>query len=332
VLKGFKQRVVVVSGAAVLIGGMFVVVSGAADHHSHPGSNDNDNQEIHSISITASGGTELNSMNLSFSNLLPGAAQTVTLNYRNTGNAPEDVWVVYPNLTALSALNSLGQYGAVHLASSGAGAVGDVFDSQNLNDNHSACVTFTPSGCWPLTNQFKLASNFGSNATGSFNFSFEFASAYSQQPSSNSANGWNPFPVTGQQTVVSSDGSGAGLPYELVATQHGITPGQTETIFQTEPFGRTVPSSKSGSGFRDQLEVKKGQSPVTFVVTVPNSNLHVTVDGTITTVGGPLAPGNYSVSGTDIDAANNTGVWTYELTVNKSSDQNSNNHNSGNHH
>jgi hypothetical protein len=134
----------------------------------------------------------------------------------------------------LSALNSLGNYGTVHLSSSGTGALGDVFDSQNLNDNGTTCplgstTTNHPFPCEPLPSQILIASNVTPGAGGSFSFQFNYASALSTQALVGTTADWNSFPQNGQTTTNLADGSGSGLPYQIVATQHGITPGAAGT-------------------------------------------------------------------------------------------------------
>jgi len=314
-LKLKKLNVLVLVGTVVLLGGTFIVASGATGHHSSNHADDDGPEITRTIAITASGGTGSSSTNLAFTGLLPGIPQSVTLNYKNTGTSPEDVYVVFPNSTALSALNYLGQYGQVHLTSTGPGAVGDAFDSSNLNDNLGHCVHFSSSGCWPLLKQYEIARNIGPNSTGSFSFGFTFATAYNKQAPVGTTAYWNAYPVSGQTTVVSSDGSGAGLPYEIVATQPGITPGQIGVITQEDPFGATTTTDHSGHGFHDQLHVKGSSGQVTFVVTSSNSSLQISPTGFITTVGGPLSAGTYSVSGTDSDSSSDIGTWSYTLTV-----------------
>jgi hypothetical protein len=192
---------------------------------------------IGSIRITPSGGTESTDgsfMDLAFSNLLPGDPQAVTVNYQNTGSNAEDVYVVFPNATALSALNNLGSYGTVHLSSAGNGAVGDVFDSANLNDNSASCPVGSTSSthpvpCEPLPNELLIASNVGPGGGGSFSFSFNYASKLSTQAPVGTTANWNAYPVLGQTTTNTADGTGNGLPYEIVATQPGVTPGAVGT-------------------------------------------------------------------------------------------------------
>ena len=318
-LKDLSAKGWVLVGTIVLLGGTFMAASAATNHDVGVPTHGHDFENTRTILITPSGGTGPSSMNLTFNKLLPGAEQTVTVNYQNSGTSREDVYVVFPNATALSALNNLGQYGAVHLSSAGAGSLGDVFDTTNLSDKLTTCGTFSPSGCWPLLAQYAVARNIEPMTKGSFSFSFEFASAYSKQAPAGTTALWNPFPVTGQTHVVASDGSGAGLPYEIVATQPGITPGQKGNITQIKPFGDSVRVASSGPSFNDQLEVIGASETVNYVVTSPNAHLNVTSGGAVSTVGGPLAVGVYTASGTESDAFGDTGTWTYSLAVSKSS-------------
>ena len=306
-------------GAATLLGGAWVVAAAASGdlfgHHDH----DSNGGLTNTISITASGGSGRLSTDLSFNRLLPGAAQTVSVNYRNSGTGDEDVYVIFPNATALSALNTLGHYGAVHLSSTGTGSIGDVFDSTNLSDNHTTCATFSATGCWPLTSQYEIARNIGPTTSGTFSFSFEYASAYNKQAPSGTTGYWNPYPVSGQTTVLATDGSGSGLPYEIVATQPGVVPGETGKIFQVDSFERTVTVANSDGSFHDQLAVGGSRGTVSYVVTAPNAHLAVTSSGAITTVGASagaaLPVGTYTVSGTDSDSDGDTGTWSFTLTV-----------------
>lgn len=306
------KRLVVV-GSLILGSGAFVATSGATGHHTALEGFDRP-ESTRTIAITPSGGSGAQSSDLAFSGLLPGSPQTVTLDYRNTGTSAEDVYVVFTNATAVSALDSLGTLGQVRLSSGGAGALGDVFDSSNLSDSPTACGHFSSSGCWPLLHQYELARHLAPSQSGSFSFRFGLSSDDTVQPATGQT-GWNPYPVKGQTVVVPSDGSGAGLPYELVATQPGIAPGETGTIVQVEPFGETRRVPSTGSGFHDQLTVRGAVGAVTFVVTTPNAHLDASPSGAVTTVGGPLPEGRYEVSGTDSDGSGNVGTWRYALVV-----------------
>jgi hypothetical protein len=236
--KSVKIKCAAIVGTVALLGGTAYVAAGSTGAYfsdTHTGSVVG---TVGSIRITPSGGTQSSDgsdMDLAFTNLLPGTPQTVTVNYQNTGTDPEDVYIVFPNATALSALNNLGSYGTVHLTSSGYGAVGDVFDSANLNDNSTTCPVGStsvkyPTPCEPLPSDVLIATNVIPGATGAFSFTINYASALSTQPAPGTTAYWNTYPVSGQTTTNEpADGSGNGLPYEIVATQHGVTPGQVGT-------------------------------------------------------------------------------------------------------
>ena len=48
-----------------------------------------------SIRVHTSGGTGSNGLNFNFKYLLPGEPQTATVEYKNIGHNPQDVWVVF---------------------------------------------------------------------------------------------------------------------------------------------------------------------------------------------------------------------------------------------
>ncbi len=81
----------------------------------------------------------------------------------------------------------------------------------------------------PLPNQLLIASGVNPGGTGSFSFSFNYASKLSKQAPLGTTANWNAYPVAGQTTTNVADGTGDGLPYEIVATQPGVTPGAVGT-------------------------------------------------------------------------------------------------------
>ena len=224
--KIFKVKAVSIAASVALLGGTAFLASGATGAYFSDTHSGNISGTIGNIHVRPSGGSGTDSTDLAFTNLLPGVAQTVKLNYTNTGSDPQDVYIVFNNATALSALNDLGRYGEVHLSANGTA----LFDSANLDDHLVPgvhCSTFDPSGCWPLKSQYLLASNLAPGATGNVSFSFNYTGKLKDQaPAGAPAAAWNTYPATdGQFTINAADGKGAGLPYEIVATQHGITPG-----------------------------------------------------------------------------------------------------------
>ena len=310
-------RLVTAGATLVIVGSAVGAVPGDADllpfHHGSNSSNGN-REATRDVSISISGGAGSDATDLNFGDLLPGAPQTVTVNYHNTGTTAADIYVVFPNATALSALNSEGNLARVLLASRGNGAVGNFFNSSNLSDAMS-CAKFSPSSCWPVISQYKIASRMASSTDGSFSMTFAYASAFSQQAPIGSVAMWNPYPVSGQTMVLASDGSGAGLPYSIVAMQPRVTPGQQDDLIEDSHRGGHINWNDSGRGFEDHIEVSGEHRVITYVVTSPDSHLLVTESGKVTTVGGPLSPNTYAISGTDSDVQGYIGTWTYSLVV-----------------
>jgi hypothetical protein len=146
---------------------------------------------------------------LAFTNLLPGEAQTQTVDYANSGKNVQDVWVVF-DTTALHALNNLGTFGEVHIAN----AANELFASQNLNDNIVSCVPGTGSpACNAVPTQLKLSDSLAPGTGGTFKFTFMMGSKFTFNDSS------VPFNCYPLGTCTSN-----GLPYKLVAVQHGQLP------------------------------------------------------------------------------------------------------------
>ena len=217
-MNSLKIKGAAIAVSVALLGGTAWLAAGATGAYFSDTHGGTISGTVGSVKVTPYGGSGPAQTDLSFTNLLPGVAQTVTESYENTGANPEDVYIVFNNATALSALNNLGTYGEAHLSANGVA----LFDSANLNDRVPTCGPLSPSGCWPLANQYLLVSNLSPGASGTVSFSFNYASKLkSQGPAA-----WNTYPVSGQYTVNASDLSGSGLPYQIVATQHGVTPGQ----------------------------------------------------------------------------------------------------------
>ncbi len=192
--------------------------------------------DSHSGTITGTNGSILISagvnadtgggLNFGFTNLLPGEPQSGTVHYQNTGNNPEDVYLVFPDADALKALNNYGTYASVTIT----GAFG-TWQSDNLTD-------FYPSGTpgeagvatlYHVPSQMLLESNLAPGATGSFTFTFAWASKLS----GTGGGFWNLYPIAteshnGHTYTTPSDetvGQHNGLPYNVVATQVGHDPG-----------------------------------------------------------------------------------------------------------
>jgi hypothetical protein len=219
--KSTKIKIFGVTASAAVVLGLAAVASGATGAYFSDSKNGTVSGTVGTVKVITGGGTGTNSSDLAFNNLLPGEPQTVTVGFQNTGTGPEDIWVVFQNPTALSALNNLGTYGELHIASSGT----QRFDSNNLND-HASCPpgqsSPTQGPCAALPSKILLQSALGSGAAADVSFKFNYAGKLSN--AANVSGGvWNAYPAPGQSTV---DGtSGSGLPYQIVATQVGQVPG-----------------------------------------------------------------------------------------------------------
>lgn len=215
------------------------------------------------------GGSTGGSLAFDFANLMPGTPQTATVTYKNTGTAKEDIYLVFPNVQALHALNNRGRYGYAQVTSNGQ----LVFQSSNLTDGYAAnptstealstwtaqgpshCPTDPPtpavsaetlanavagtSPCWPLPNVIKLASNLGVNASGTMTFSFaptgkERAAGDELQPAFCYPLKQDPHSSSTADQVCATGAAHVGydLPYQIVATQPGIAP---DNKFNTTP-------------------------------------------------------------------------------------------------
>lgn len=221
--KNFKVKALSIAASVALLGGTAFLASGATGAYFSDMHDGNISGTVGNIHVTPFGGGGATGTDLAFTNLLPGVAQTVKLSYTNTGSDPQDVYIVFPNATALSSLNDLGHYGEAHLSANGTA----LFNSTNLSDHVGTCGTLSPSGCWPMKSQYLLASNLPVGATGDVSFSFNYTGKLKgQAPAGAAAPVWNTYPATdGQTTINTADSTGSGLPYQIVATQHGITPG-----------------------------------------------------------------------------------------------------------
>lgn len=208
-------------GASLLLmGALIVMATGATGAYFSEAKQGEITGSTGSIRVHTSGGNGANGLKFAFNNLLPGDPQTATVEYKNVGHNPQDVWVVFDNAEALHALNNLGEYGEVTLANPG----GVFFHSANLNDNlppaSGTCVEFKPSGCWPLGSKYKIASNLSPGAGSWFKFTFGYTTHHGGIGNSQEEMPFNAYPPEVEPDEV----VGSGLPYEIVATQVGIEP------------------------------------------------------------------------------------------------------------
>ena len=210
-----NRKVLALVGSITVAGGLVAAASGATGAYFSDTKAGTITGTIGTVKVDGGG-------DISFANLLPGEPQTATAKYQNTGAAPEDIWVVFPNATALSALNDLGRYGQLTITDSNTGVK---FASTNLRDGFTDGDTqpgYPP--VYPLHRQYLLASNVGPTVSGTMDFTFNYWSNMSDQNFTK----FNTYPApnsTTQKTILTSDGTGDGLPYQIVATQVGQTPG-----------------------------------------------------------------------------------------------------------
>ncbi|RKR73358.1 hypothetical protein [Frondihabitans australicus] len=228
-MKNIKRRAAALVGSVALLGGAAWMAAGTTGAYFSDTHNGSVSGTVGSIKVSVKGnGTGTDGQDLSFSNLLPGQAQSVTLQYGNTGRNAEDVYITFPNATALSALDDLGRYGEVHITANG----NHIFDSANLSDagNPADYSNATPISRWPLLSQYKVASNVQPGQYGTVTFSFNYSTGLSNASNIDAITGpaFNTYPAADGQTYTNaSDGTGSGLPYAIVATQVGVIPGAT---------------------------------------------------------------------------------------------------------
>jgi len=158
-----------------------------------------------------------------WTNMMPGVADSAKVDFTNVGTGHQDFYLVFPNATALSALNDLGTFGEVHIAVNGV----EQFASANLSDRYP-CGTPGNTGVatvCPVPQQMLLASDVAVGATNSFTFAFNYASKLGTASHSSGGGVFNTYPAAdGQKTIVAGDGTGNGLPFRVVAVQVGQQP------------------------------------------------------------------------------------------------------------
>ena len=162
-----------------------------------------------SIKVVTAGGGGTDNLNFTFNDMLPGERQTATATYLNTGKNKQDVWLVFPNADALHALNDLGRFGEAHVSSNGT----EVLASTNLNDNSTSCPAGT-ADCNPLPSKIKLGDNVAPGLGGSVSFSFAYGARLRGAAAEEGP--FNCYPL--------GSCTSNGLPFQVVATQHGIAP------------------------------------------------------------------------------------------------------------
>jgi len=199
------------------------------------------------VVVTTWGGSGTHGLDLNWDNMLPGVTYSAGANFRNDGSTAQDVWLVFPNKTALSAFNAKGRYAAFGITSS----EGYNFYSNNLNDHPvDQGVPAAPDDriTRGVPQMVQIATNMAPGAGGSLTFKYQQASGTKVMPpvfnlyprvtpGTPAGNWWTvppgdpaAWPGDGTQAgydqnyANAADGSGVGLPYDIVATQPGIRP------------------------------------------------------------------------------------------------------------
>jgi hypothetical protein len=234
-----KFKIIGLALALVLIAGLVAVASGATGAYFSNTEAGEITGTIGSIDVTTSGGTGADGLTFAWDNMLPGFDYTATATYQNTGSSVQDVWLVFPNRTALSALCALGAFGEVTITSTN----GAYFYSNNLNDHPvDQGGTVPPRGTVKMVPQkILLAQNVGPTGNGTMTFTFAYASkkttsepggVFNLYPRPDEGGPYGGYPTNdgsmpgfAQYYIDAADGSGNGLPFQIVATQHGIEPG-----------------------------------------------------------------------------------------------------------
>jgi uncharacterized repeat protein (TIGR02543 family) len=110
-----------------------------------------------------------------------------------------------------------------------------------------------------------------------------------------------------------ADGNAGVWAYSLMVASPALSPGG-HALVQTSATTGSTSSSASATFAPPAVTVGGSTGTVTFTTTTASAGLKVTSGGVIT-VTASLAPGSYTVSGTDLDSSSDTGVWTYTLRV-----------------
>jgi alpha-tubulin suppressor-like RCC1 family protein len=135
--------------------------------------------------------------------------------------------------------------------------------------------------------------------------------------------GWNIAGELGNATTTDSDMPvQVSLPAGMAATAVDsslntslamIAPAGGSVLAQGAPTSATV---AAGAGYTGQLTVNGASGAVTYAETVSADSTAVMVSSTGVISAAPtLAPGTYTVGGTDSDAVASTGTWSFALTV-----------------
>jgi outer membrane protein OmpA-like peptidoglycan-associated protein len=126
------------------------------------------------------------------------------------------------------------------------------------------------------------------------------------------------YTVTGTDTDTQGDTGTWSYTLTVTSPSSGPPPPPSATtLVQTSSTTGAATTDNSASFTAGPITVSHATGTVTFFTTSSSPALSVSAQGNIITTG-PLAVGNYSVSGTDSDPSSDTGTWLFSLTVNTS--------------
>ena len=170
---------------------------------------------------------------LNFNDLVPGEYQDRVVNYHTDSSTPEDIWLYFPAGTAYGqftgakdngsnhnvdgfADGGMGRFGHFEVKNDGGGTLFSSWNLQNQPDGTSGCADneghgsntppadreTTPAYCG-VPHYMKIESNVPSNSDRKLTITFG---------------------VTGRQQDQNQSAPPASVPFQVVATQHGIRP------------------------------------------------------------------------------------------------------------
>ena len=204
-LAGFVATV----GAAAVMVAATVASTGAYFSDTKSGSI---NGTFGNVSVATSGGSGANSLDFTFTKMLPAEWKTAKITVTNTGTGPEDIWMVFDNANkSWSWLNSLGTYGEMTI------------NGKNYNNLNNKYPQGTPSPGYPPIAFVPAQNKIGTLAPGlTYTFEVKFRWTYKTKAAAlqNGPAFWTGNP---DNPVLDTSAPGP-LTYAIVATQPGITP------------------------------------------------------------------------------------------------------------
>ena len=165
-----KVKIIGLLAALATVAVLAIVASGATGAYFSDTHNGKLSGTIGDITIKTSGGAAYGNDSLGFNwdEMLPGVVYSATIQIQNSSSSnSEDWYMTFPNLTALSALNTLGTYGAVEILMDGS----VVYENHNLNDIPNNGTTGLPA-------QLALATNVGPTLSHTVIFKFEYQASH----------------------------------------------------------------------------------------------------------------------------------------------------------